>query len=125
MIYSPSGFATSRNRSWEGCFGARTGRASRDLGGRTPACSSGSVSLRVHRVTGLAPRRLHAQRLSNVLTIDGRVRGAWRRVSVGGAVRVELRVLEHLTPPEVAAAEKAGGLMSRFLERPLELAWQR
>jgi hypothetical protein len=63
--------------------------------------------------------------LSNVLTIDGRVRGAWRRVSAGGAVRVELRVLEHLTPPEVAAAEKAGGLMSRFLERPLELAWQR
>jgi hypothetical protein len=63
--------------------------------------------------------------LSNVLTIAGRVRGAWRRVSAGGAVRVELRVLERLAPPEVAAAVKAGALMSRFLERPVELAWQR
>lgn len=62
--------------------------------------------------------------LSNVLTIDGRVRGAWRRASARGGVRVELRVLEPLRPHAVAAVEKAVRLMGRFLQRPVEVAWQ-
>jgi hypothetical protein len=60
--------------------------------------------------------------LSNVVTIEGRARGAWRRTVTGGGVRVEVRLLDRLEPSEVAAVEKAGHRLARFLERPVELA---
>lgn len=62
--------------------------------------------------------------LSNVLTIDGYVRGAWRRVPARAATRVELRTLQPLRPREMEAAENAGRLLGRFIESPVELAWQ-
>lgn len=61
--------------------------------------------------------------LSNVVTIAGRVRGAWRRASTGAGVRVELRMLDRLDPAGVQAVEVAGRRLSRFLEQPVELVW--
>lgn len=61
--------------------------------------------------------------LSNVVTVDGRVRGSWRRVSTTGSVRIELRMLDRLDRAEALAVEKVGQRLSRFLERPVELAW--
>jgi Winged helix DNA-binding domain len=61
--------------------------------------------------------------LSNVVTIGGRVRGAWRRTVAGRAVRVAVRSLDRLEPGEGAAVEEAGRRLGRFLERPVELDW--
>ena len=61
--------------------------------------------------------------LSNVVTIGGRVRGAWRRTVKRGGVRVEVRLLDRLAPAEAAAIEEAGHRLGRFIERPVELAW--
>jgi hypothetical protein len=62
--------------------------------------------------------------LSNVLTLDGTVRGAWRREPGPGAVKVEVRVLEKLKPRAAAAVEEVATQMSRFLERPVEIDWR-
>ena len=61
--------------------------------------------------------------LSNIVTVGGRVRGAWRRTFARSEVRVEIRVLDRLGPREAAAVEAAGRRMGRFLGRPVELAW--
>ena len=61
--------------------------------------------------------------LSNVLVIDGRVRGAWRREAWSRSVRVQLRLLDPLRPDQRAAVARAADRMSRFLERPVELTW--
>lgn len=61
--------------------------------------------------------------LSNVVTIAGRVRGAWRRIIRRGSVRVEIRLLDQLDRTEIVAVEEAGGRLGRFLEVPVELAW--
>lgn len=59
--------------------------------------------------------------LSNIVTVGGRVRGAWRRTVTGGSVRVTVRFLGRLEPDEVSAIARAGDRMSRFLTRPVEL----
>jgi hypothetical protein len=59
--------------------------------------------------------------LSNVVTIGGRVRGAWRRTVTRTGVRVELRLLDILGPSEAAAVSKAVTRLGRFLESPVEL----
>jgi hypothetical protein len=61
--------------------------------------------------------------LSNVVTVGGRVRGAWRRMDVRGGVRVEVRLLDRLDTAEAAAVEEAGHRLGRFLGRPVELTW--
>ena len=61
--------------------------------------------------------------LSNVVTIGGRVRGAWRRIVQGRGVRVAVQSLDRLEPGEGAAVEEAGQRLGRFLERPVDLAW--
>ena len=61
--------------------------------------------------------------LSNVVTVGGRVRGAWRRTLAQSRARVEIRVLDRLGAHETAAVEAAGRRLGRFLERPVELAW--
>jgi len=61
--------------------------------------------------------------LSNVVTIGGRVRGAWRRTVAGRGVRVGVRSLDRLEPGESAAVEEAGQRLGRFLQRPVELGW--
>jgi hypothetical protein len=61
--------------------------------------------------------------LSNVVTVGGRVRGAWRRTVGGRGVRVEVRPLDRFGPGEAAGVEAAGQRYARFLERPVELTW--
>jgi hypothetical protein len=61
--------------------------------------------------------------LSNVVTIDGRVKGAWRKTSAGVGVKVEVRVMKPFENHEIAAVEEAGRRMSRFLERPVKVAF--
>ena len=54
--------------------------------------------------------------ISNVITVDGRVRGAWRRTVLHGTVEVELRLAGPLMPVEAAAVEDAGRRLGRFLD---------
>lgn len=61
--------------------------------------------------------------LSNVVTVDGRVRGAWRRTADRESVRVQVRALGRLKPAEAALVEEAGRRLGRFLERPVEVSW--
>ncbi len=61
--------------------------------------------------------------LANVVTIGGRVSGAWRRLVTTRGVRVEVRPLGRLDPADTAAVESAGQRFGRFLERPVELVW--
>ncbi len=60
--------------------------------------------------------------LSNVVTIDGVVRGAWRRSSARGGGLVELRLSERLAAREAAAVAEAARCLGRFLGRPVKLA---
>jgi hypothetical protein len=62
--------------------------------------------------------------LSNVLTIAGRVRGAWSRVRTPGVVRLDVRLLAPLGRPEAAAAQRAAARLGRFLATPVELRWR-
>jgi hypothetical protein len=59
--------------------------------------------------------------LSNVVTIGGLVRGAWRRTLAAKAVQVEVRLLGPLDSAERAAVEEAAARFGRFLERPASL----
>jgi Winged helix DNA-binding domain len=59
--------------------------------------------------------------LANVVTIGGRVRGAWRRTAARGGFRVEVRLLDRLRPAEEAAVEEAGRRLGRFHESATEL----
>ncbi|MDQ2743246.1 MAG: winged helix DNA-binding domain-containing protein [Chloroflexota bacterium] len=59
--------------------------------------------------------------LSNIVTVGGRVRGAWRRTVVGSGMRIDVRLLDRLGPDEAIAVTRAGDRMSRFLTRPVEL----
>jgi Winged helix DNA-binding domain len=61
--------------------------------------------------------------LSNVVTVGGRVRGAWLRRLQRGGVQVEIRLLDRLQPAEAAAVEQAALELGRFLERQVELTW--
>jgi len=60
--------------------------------------------------------------LSNVVTIDGVVRGAWRRSSARGGLLIEMRMSERLAARETAAVDEATRRLARFLGRPLKLA---
>ena len=59
--------------------------------------------------------------LSNVLTIAGRVRGAWSRTLTPMLVRVEVRPLAPLSPSDVEAVEAAAKRFGRFLQRSAEV----
>ncbi|SRR5579883_2115977 len=61
--------------------------------------------------------------LSNVVTVGGRVRGAWRRSVTRGVVRVDVRLLDQLAPDEEAAVEEARHRLHCFLESPVTLSW--
>jgi len=60
--------------------------------------------------------------LSNVVTIDGIVRGAWRRSSARGGLLIEMRLSERLAARETAAVQEAIRRMACFLGRPVKLA---
>jgi hypothetical protein len=59
--------------------------------------------------------------LSNVVIVNGRVRGAWGRTIVRGAVRIEVRQLDRLAPAEAGAVEQAGRRLAQFLGRPVDV----
>jgi hypothetical protein len=61
--------------------------------------------------------------LSNVLVIRGRVRGAWRRVLSPRAVHLQVRLLDALSPSEIAAVGRAAARLSAFLERSVDVEW--
>src|SRR5579884_1149830 len=61
--------------------------------------------------------------LSNVLLIEGKIRGTWRRTIVRDGVRVELQPLEPLAPEEAAWVEAEANRLGRFLELPAEVTW--
>jgi hypothetical protein len=58
--------------------------------------------------------------LSSVVTVAGRVRGAWRRITARGLVRLELQMLEPPNVVEISAIEEAGERLGRFMETPVE-----
>jgi hypothetical protein len=62
--------------------------------------------------------------LSNVVTVEGKVRGSWRRSFARNGVRVEARMLDRLKAAEARAVEAAGRRLGEFLERPVELSWR-
>ena len=61
--------------------------------------------------------------LGNVVTVDGQVRGAWRRTVTSAAVRVEIRLLQALGVAEREAVDQVGRTLARFLGRPVEVTW--
>jgi hypothetical protein len=61
--------------------------------------------------------------LSNIVTVNGRVRGSWRRTVARSGVRVDIRMLDRLAPAEGAAVEDAGQRLGCFLECRVELSW--
>jgi hypothetical protein len=61
--------------------------------------------------------------LSNVVTVGGRVRGAWRRTATRDGFRVEVRLLDQMSAAERAAVEKAAQKLGGFLQKPVRLAW--
>jgi Winged helix DNA-binding domain len=61
--------------------------------------------------------------LSNIVTVNGRVRGSWRRMVARSGVQVDIRLLDRLAPAEGAAVEDAGQRLGCFLECRVELSW--
>jgi hypothetical protein len=59
--------------------------------------------------------------LSNVVTIDGRVRGAWTRELSGARTVVNLMLLADLDPAELAAVSSAASKLARFLHREVQV----
>ncbi len=59
--------------------------------------------------------------LANVVTVGGKVLGAWRRTSARAGVNVEVRALDRFEPAEADAIEKACRRLGRFIARPVEL----
>ena len=62
--------------------------------------------------------------LSNVVTIAGRVRGAWSRALTPGLVRVDVRLLGPLSRTEAGAVQRAAARLGRFLAAPVEVRWR-
>jgi hypothetical protein len=60
--------------------------------------------------------------LSNIVIIEGKIRGAWRRMVGRHGVSVEISALDRFIPAETAALEAAGERFGRYLERPVHLA---
>lgn len=61
--------------------------------------------------------------LSNIVTIDGQVSGAWRRISATDRLIVVIRLLADVTAPERKLVEDAARRFSRFLGRRVDLTW--
>ncbi|MGD0833822.1 MAG: winged helix DNA-binding domain-containing protein [Candidatus Dormibacteria bacterium] len=59
--------------------------------------------------------------LANVVTVDGLVRGAWRRARARRAVQVDVRPFGWLEAPEAAAVAEAGRRLGVFLGCPVEM----
>src|SRR6266849_3255479 len=60
--------------------------------------------------------------LSNIVIVDGLVRGAWRRTLARDCLRAEIRIPHRLQATESAAIGEAGRRLAAFLERPVILS---
>jgi len=60
--------------------------------------------------------------LANVVTLGGRIRGAWRRRLGRNGVSVEIRPLGRFEPAETAALETACRRMGLYLESPVNVS---
>jgi winged helix DNA-binding protein len=60
--------------------------------------------------------------LSNIVTVDGRVRGAWRRLATQNPVKVEIKTMRRLDRAESQAVDEAARRMGRFLGRPVVIS---
>src|SRR5713226_9760951 len=60
--------------------------------------------------------------LSNIVIVDGLVRGEWRRTLARDGLRVEIRIPHRLQATESAAIGEAGRRLAAFLERPVILS---
>ena len=59
--------------------------------------------------------------LANIVTVGGRVRGAWRRSRRGRGMRLEVRLLDPLNSSEAAALDAARDRLSTFLGCAIDL----
>ena len=62
--------------------------------------------------------------LSNIVTIGGEVRAAWRRVAASSALRVAVLPLDPLDAEERAAIAEAARRLAGFLARDVRLDWR-
>jgi hypothetical protein len=60
--------------------------------------------------------------LSNVVTVDGQVRGSWRRALVRDRVLVQIKTMGPMERAESDAVEESGRRLGRFLERAVEVS---
>jgi hypothetical protein len=60
--------------------------------------------------------------LSNVVTVKGRVRGAWSRTMTNGRLRIDLRLLDPSDEADLRTMEEAGARLGRFLGLPADVA---
>jgi hypothetical protein len=105
-------------------FDATAGRAPDDAGMThlLPNFDEYTVAYRDRAELMHAGRLLEpAFALSNVMIVDGKLRGSWRRTLGRKGVHVEVRTLDRLDPGEGAALEEAGRRLGRYLELPIEL----
>jgi hypothetical protein len=118
---------------WSGASG-RAGRASKADGPDSPVAhllpnfDEFTVGYR-DRSAVLDPRRAFdasmfsfGSVLSNVVLIDGVVRGSWRRIGVGKTHRIDLRLLGPLTNAESASVRREVDRYGRFLGAEIALA---
>ena len=61
--------------------------------------------------------------LSNIVTVGGEVRGAWRKIASARGVRVEVSPLAPPSRSVRTGVEEAVRRFGRFLERPVDMAW--
>lgn len=61
--------------------------------------------------------------LANIVTVGGRVRGAWRRTVSRDGTRIAVRPLGPMSRPEREMVDRAAARMSRFLERDVHVDW--
>jgi hypothetical protein len=61
--------------------------------------------------------------LSNIVTVAGQVRGAWRRTPGAAGVRLEIRALGHMAAAERQAVQAAGQALAGFLGKPVDVIW--
>jgi hypothetical protein len=62
--------------------------------------------------------------LSNVVAVNGVVRGGWRRVAAGNKLKVEVRLIDRLQDAEQHQLARAAQDLGRFLETPVELVFR-
>ena len=113
---------TDGNDYW---FGADAGRVREAAGAAhlLPNFDEYTVAYR-DRAEVMHAGRLHEPGfvLSNVVTVAGKIRGAWRRTLGRNGVSVEIKALDRFTPGESVALEAAGRRFGRYLERPVHLS---